>query len=211
MQTLDDVLGAIAPVLVEVEDADLACLSFGEQDRRRDHQSVEGAVPAGKVVAGMMEAGAGGNRADPVIQCFARRREHRAAGPGQGGGHGRRLVAETVGPPAAEHVGHEIRVMGDTELLRAERLRGAEFERQAEELPGFDGQGRLAGAGREAFAVGDHRRAVEDGDGHFAGRILRGTLPALLRGTGVRVVRVVHAVFSFRVCQARMRYRCLAG
>ena len=96
VQAIDDVLRAIAPVLVEVEDADLVRLALGQQDRRRDHQPVEGAVPAGEVVAGMMEAGAGRNRADLVLQGLARCREHGAVGQRQAGGDGRRAVAEAV-------------------------------------------------------------------------------------------------------------------
>ena len=126
-----------------------------------------------------MEAGAGRNRADPVLQGLARRREHGAAGQRQAGGDGRRLVAEAVVAPAAEHVGDELRVMGDAELLGTERLRGAELQGQAEELPGFDGQRRLAGARREAPAVGDHGRAVEDRNGQFAGRLRNGSADGL--------------------------------
>ena len=108
------------------------------------------------------------------MQGLARCREHGAAGQRQAGGDGPRAVAEAVPAAAGKDVGDELRVVGDAELLGAERLRGAELKRQAEQLPGLDGQGRLAGAGREALAVGDHRRAVEDGDGQFAGRLRNG-------------------------------------
>ena len=129
VQAIDDVLRAIAPVLVEVEDADLVRLALGQENGRRDHQPVEGAVPAGKVVAGMMETGAGRNRADLIFQRFARGREHGAAGQRQAGGHGPRAVAEAVPAAAGKDVGDELRVVGDAELLGAERLRGVKLKR----------------------------------------------------------------------------------
>jgi len=53
---LDDLVGAVAVVLVEVEDADPTGAPFLLQYAGRDHQAVEGAEARGAVVAGVVEA-----------------------------------------------------------------------------------------------------------------------------------------------------------
>lgn len=83
MKTINDVL-PFPQCLITVENTDLANLVFGEKDGCGDHQAVEGAIAAGKVIAGMMEAGTGKrlHRIDfPVllVQQTARLRWYREA------------------------------------------------------------------------------------------------------------------------------------
>jgi hypothetical protein len=88
VQLLDDVVRAVAPVLVQVQDADAPGQPACEEGHDGHHQPVKGAETAGVAVARVMKPRAGRHGADAVLERPLRRGKHGAARVAQAGGDG---------------------------------------------------------------------------------------------------------------------------
>ena len=116
-KAINDVLCAVPPMLIAVENTDLANLVFSEQNGGSDHQAIEGAIAAGKVVAGMMEAGTGCDCPVSIFQCCSGSRQHDSTGIGKRGSDAGESVAETIVDSSGKDAFDKDAIMGQRKLI----------------------------------------------------------------------------------------------
>ena len=159
LEALYDVVGAVTVVVVEIEDADprgagLVCLDC------RDDQEIEGAVPSAAGIAGVVRSRGRAEARLPGAQRMQGGGDHASRDPRQGLGKLRAAGVVAVGPGAGEHLLHIPPVVGQRELLEAKRLEALLVEGDAEPLPAFQHQRRLAGGRAERDVAGDRLSLV---------------------------------------------------
>ena len=172
----DDVLGAVAVVLVAIEDPDPPRRAFRAQGEHRHHQPVERAEACRSVPVRVVEAGTrrAGDRAGR--ECMARGGQHRAARPRQRCGHGGAAVAETVVLAQREDRLDVLRIVGAREFVRRHRTRPALDDGPVALVPARDDVAGLAGRRGAELRFGDLLRREVHGDRQAGGRG-RGLVP----------------------------------
>ena len=157
----DDVAGAIAVVLVEIEDADPAHPLLLAQDPRRHHKAIERAETVALVVSGMVETRDWRHGA-AVFQGKPGCTEHCPAGPWQAGRHFRQVVAEAVGLPQGQHSTDISGIVGQAQLFDRHRYRRNHLEHGKPPPPRGHHFAWLARTRRKGLRVGHHALVVDD-------------------------------------------------
>ena len=179
IETIDDVVRAVAVVRVAIEDADAARTALLAQHARGHDEAVEGTEPARLRVAGVVEARARRARDAVMRDREARGGEQRARRVWQRRGDLRRAIAEAVIGQAREHALDIAAAVRQRELVDRDRRRLDDLDGQ-HALQRLDHEGGFDGARRERRRVGQHFGGIEDGCLH-ANRLGADCRPPLWR------------------------------
>lgn len=127
-------------MLVQIEQPD----THAGQVLRSDGDAVQAAEAGGVRIAGMVKARGRADGTDAIAQCFLSGGQQAGRGVWQAVRNSTGAIAEAVADFAVEQGINEGRVVRQLDLIAAQRVEAADVERDAELLPAFDNQRRLA-------------------------------------------------------------------
>ena len=162
IQHIHDIDGAVAVVIVVIEDADFQAGLIGLQGEGGDHQAVESAEAFGGFMTGMMKAGHRCGDQGFFVQGPACGSKHGAGGVGQAGVDFSRAGAETVVGSQIENIPDVINAVGAAEVGFGDGLCGANIQIRPQGFPGLHDETGFGGAGRKALCGGEHFGAEDD-------------------------------------------------